>query len=196
MPRITEPTVKEHHEMRRRRLIDAAEELLRANPSDTLTAAAVAERAGIARNSIYRYVDSVDELYAMVVLRHMPAWKSAVEGELGQLSDPMERIHGWVRANLQQAQGSGHGWLRRVARMRPLADSAKESLAGVHRELSDVPVRALRELQVQHPATLGSLMSTILDGGFARLDAGDALEDVERFVIAAVTAIITEDRPA
>lgn len=69
MPRIAAPTVKEHRELIRTRLIDAAEAILKENPGETLTATDVAARAGVARNSIYRYVDSVSDLHALVIAR-------------------------------------------------------------------------------------------------------------------------------
>ena len=60
MPKIAAPTVAEHREHIRVALIDAAEAILRAG--EPLTAGVVSGAAGIARNSIYRYVDSVDDL--------------------------------------------------------------------------------------------------------------------------------------
>ena len=68
MPKISAPTVKEHRDQVRTRLIDAAENLLRDRGADGLTAGAVSSAAGIARNSIYRYVDSVDDLRGLDVI--------------------------------------------------------------------------------------------------------------------------------
>ena len=62
MPKIDAPTVREHHAMVKAKLIAATEEILHENGPEGLSAGAVARRAGIARNSIYRYVDSVDDL--------------------------------------------------------------------------------------------------------------------------------------
>ena len=71
MPKIDAPTVAEHRARVQQRLVDAAESILRDSPSQPLTAAAVSAQAGIARNSIYRYVDSVDDLRVLVIRRYL-----------------------------------------------------------------------------------------------------------------------------
>jgi len=82
VPKIAAPTVAQHRAMVQRRLIDAAEEIMRSGEPEKLTAGAVTAAAGIARNSIYRYVDSVDDLRGLVLARHLPAWIDAVAAEL------------------------------------------------------------------------------------------------------------------
>ena len=72
MPKITAPTVQEHRARMNERLVDAAENILREGGVRALTAGAVAKEAGIARNSIYRYVDSVDDLRLRVLERNVP----------------------------------------------------------------------------------------------------------------------------
>ena len=88
MPKIAAPTVAQHRAMVQRRLIDAAEEIMRSGEPQRLTAGAVTSAAGIARNSIYRYVDSVDDLRGLVLARHLPAWIDAVAAELEAVDDP------------------------------------------------------------------------------------------------------------
>ena len=53
MPRITAPTVAEHHAKQRRALLDAARDLLAETGAEP-SMAAVARRAGLARSSIYQ----------------------------------------------------------------------------------------------------------------------------------------------
>lgn len=114
MPKISAPSVAEHREHIQTQLVDAAEELLRRG--EPLTASAVSQAAGIARNSIYRYVYSIDDLHGMVLARYLPAWDTAVRAALASYSDPGEQIVAWVRVNLEQAVGTGHGWLMDVSR--------------------------------------------------------------------------------
>lgn len=72
MPKISAPTVREHREMMIARLVDAAEKILKDEPGKPLSAGAVAAAAGIARNSIYRYVGSVEDLRLLVLERNVP----------------------------------------------------------------------------------------------------------------------------
>ena len=62
VPKISAPTVRQHREIVKTKLVDAAERLLRESGPDSLSAAAVAAEAGIARNSIYRYAVSYTHL--------------------------------------------------------------------------------------------------------------------------------------
>ena len=92
MPKIAAPTVAEHRANIQTKLVDAAEEILRAGEPDRLTAATVANAAGIARNSIYRYVESVDDLRGMVLSRYMPDWLANVAAAVADIEDPAERL--------------------------------------------------------------------------------------------------------
>lgn len=123
MPKINAPTVREHHEQVMTSLIDAAEQILREEGPAALTAGAVSSRAGVARNSIYRYVESIDDLRGLVVERYMPGWFRAVQEAVDGSDDPREQIVAWTIANLEQATIAGHGWLMRVGdgRLRPSA---------------------------------------------------------------------------
>lgn len=134
MPKINAPTVREHHEQVMASLIDAAEQILREEGPAALTAGAVSSRAGVARNSIYRYVESVDDLRGLVVERYMPGWFEAVEEALSASDDPREQIVAWTIANLEQATIAGHGWLMRVGDGR-LKPSAARNVGRAHAAL-------------------------------------------------------------
>ena len=114
MPRISAKTIKEHRENIETALVDAAEDILRNKPEENLTAAAIAQRAGIARNSLYRYVKSVDDLRGMVIKRYMPRWMGAVAAATADIDDPREWLAAWIAENLRQAATSSHGWLRNI----------------------------------------------------------------------------------
>lgn len=116
MPKISAPTVKEHHENVFEKLVNAAEGILRSNGGGTLTAAAVAQQAGIARNSIYRYVKSVDELRFHVLDRYLPIWTAAVNAHLEKDSSPHEQILTIAYESVAMAQTTGHAWLINVMR--------------------------------------------------------------------------------
>jgi len=68
MPRIKAGSVAEHRAAVMTQLLDGTERLLLSGADATLTAAGIAAEAGIARNSIYRYVSSVDDLIEMVLV--------------------------------------------------------------------------------------------------------------------------------
>jgi AcrR family transcriptional regulator len=173
MPKIAAPTVAEHRAQVQARLVDAAEEILRAGRPDRLTAGAVSSAAGIARNSIYRYVDSVDDLRALVVARYLPAWLAAVDQAMARSEDPGTRVVTRVRANLEQAAASGHGWLMEAVRAVP--HRSDQTLDQAHSGMRDALADAWVELldgDEQRSTLAAAFTLGILEGGFRQLDAG------------------------
>lgn len=188
MPRISAPTVAEHRTMIRGRLLDAAEEILRTGGD--LTAGAVSASAGIARNSIYRYVDSVDDLRVQVVTRYLPDWLDAVSGATANAGSPADTVVAWVDANLRQAARSGHGWLMAVARLVPVDATVPEA----HRRLRSTLAEAWRGLCPADPMTAAlatSMTAAIVDAGFRELDSGRPTDAVLTISVAAARALTT-----
>lgn len=190
MPKIAAASVAEHRAQIEEKLLDAAEALLRAGLP--LTAGKVTKDAGIARNSIYRYVDSIDDLRGMVIARHLPGWAQAVEAAVAAVDDPGERIEIWMEANLEQAAETGHGWLMQMAQQpgpsrvtSAVADQAhnvlRASLIDAWRSLHPDP-----ELARLHIA----LTRGVLQSAFVQLDGGFPPEKLIPAVTAATRALV------
>ena len=175
VPKIDAPTVAEHRANVQARLVDAAESILRLEPANQLTAGAVTAAAGIARNSIYRYVDSVEDLRAMVVDRYLPDWFDTVSAAMTAADTPEQRVVAWVEANLRQAAATGHGWLMEAARALTPSPTIDEAVAQAHRGMRDSLADAWQDLfGVDQDSILIATALTvgILDAGFRQLDAG------------------------
>ena len=194
MPKIDAPTVAEHRAQVSARLVDAAEEMLRRDPGGPLSAKKVSAAAGIARNSIYRYVDSVDDLRGMVVGRHLPNWMAAVDEAVAAAVDPRERIVTWVRANLDEAASTGHGWLMLAAGAASGAAmdaSMERAHAGMRDQLGADWEAVLGDGQEGRVRTAVALTVGILDAGFRELDAGQPAGQVRGMVDTAANALVT-----
>lgn len=192
MPKIAAPTVAEHRAMIRTRLIDAAETILR-DPSGQLTAGAVTSAAGIARNSIYRYVDSVEDLRALVVDRYLPDWLIVVAAAMQSAATPQDRVVAWVRVNLQQAAATGHGWLMEAARSPAPNASIDESVAQAHTGMRNSLTDAWSDLLQPHPDRIPiaiGLTVGVLDAGFRQLDRGQPVDLVVQLGTAAARALV------
>lgn len=193
MPKIEADSVAEHRELITSRLVDAAEEILRSEGIRGLTASAVGARAGVARNSIYRYVSTVTDLVGMVIQRRLIPWFAYVAKEVEGVTDPVEFLVAWTRANLFQA-ADGHAWLVDLtvpagrygtSRSRAVADEAKED---AHARSDETLIQALERLGSREPALHGAIVRAILDAGFRLLAAGHDLAHVECEVTSAVRA--------
>lgn len=210
MPRIAAKTVKEHRENIETALVDAAEEILRNEPGTELTAAAIAKRAGIARNSIYRYVTSVNDLRRLVIERYMPGWMAAVAAATADIDDPREWLSAWLTVNLEQAAASDHGWMRtivvnaenpggRTPNVTATIDNRNSfTRAGV--DVDEVHARANSNLaDVWEKLAPGrsiiytNLTMAQLGVGFRALEAGDTLAEVRPIIVQSVLAMIPSD---
>lgn len=192
MPRISAATVAEHRAIIQTKLVDAAEEILRSGEPEKLTATAVARAAGIARNSIYRYVDSVDDLRGMVLARSLPGWLEAVDAALVEVDDPVERIVVWTGANLRESARSGHGWLMLMGRTE-LSPASEAIMETAHKVMRDVLANAWAGL-LEDPDSAriaAGLTRGVLEAGFRQLDDGapvDAVVDVSTRAVRGLVA--------
>lgn len=107
MPRITAPTVAEHHARQRRALLDAARALL-AELGEVPSMAAVGRRAGLARSSVYQYFGSPEDLLHAVVADVFPDWAAQVQQRVRAASTPGEQVWAYVEANADLFASSEH----------------------------------------------------------------------------------------
>ncbi|MFJ3786273.1 TetR/AcrR family transcriptional regulator [Streptomyces sp. NPDC090093] len=192
MPKIKADSVREHRAQRLAQLIDAAEELLEEGGAEALTAGAVAARAGIARNSIYRYFNSIDDLLELVVTREFPAWIDAVEQAIAAETTPAAQAAAYVRANLEQAARGTHGWRAALSRD-SLSQSARERVRNLHTSLHEALDRVVRELGQPQPELTVAVLQAVVDACIRRIDQGDDLTTVSDFAAGATRRLLTDD---
>jgi AcrR family transcriptional regulator len=116
MPRIAAATVVEHHALQRRALLDAARALL-AETGEVPSMGTVAQRAGLARTSVYQYFASADELLAAVVADVFPEWAERVREHVASATDPGEQVWRYVEVNIELFAGSEQSVAQALARV-------------------------------------------------------------------------------
>ncbi|AHU89807.1 TetR family transcriptional regulator [Trueperella pyogenes] len=191
-PKISAPSVKEHHSMMYVRLVDAAEVILREDGPAALTAAAVATSAGMARNSIYRYVESIDDLRLLVLERYIPGWQKRIDAALAAESDPYLQLQILVEISLDIGAEAGHQWLIDVVKAglgrgkkgekAPSGaeiQSRSEEVLNFHRELAHRIVTLWREITPRAVVVNSQMTRSILDAGLKLLDQGYNLHEVK-----------------
>lgn len=192
MPKIEASNVREHRAQRLAALIEAAEAILDEGGVEALTAGAVANRAGIARNSIYRYFDSIDDLLEIIVTREFPAWIDTVERAITAETTPEEQVAAYVRANLELAAGGTHGWRASLSRG-SLSPSARERVGKLHSSLHETLARVVRELGHPQPELTVAVLQSVVDACIRRIDQGDAFTTVSEFAVDATRRLLARD---
>lgn len=177
MPRINAPTVAEHRERQRRALLDSAREVLgetRAAP----TLAATAERAGLARSSIYRYFSSAEDLLIALVGDLLPSWARQVHERVESAETPGERVWAYVCANVDLFASPEQDIaqaLREAADPRML----QESMEVFHADLQRPLVAALADHGEPHPQQMAESIEAALikaSQGLRESETADAKE--------------------
>ncbi|KDR59480.1 helix-turn-helix domain-containing protein [Streptomyces albidoflavus] len=189
MPKIEAGSVREHRAQRLAQLIDAAEAILSEGGVEALTAGAVAARAGIARNSIYRYFDSIDDLLELLVAREFPAWTAAVEEAVAAEDTPGEQVAAYVRANLEQAARGTHGWRASLSRG-SLSPSARQRVRKLHTTLHEVLAASVDDLGDTQPELTVAVVQAVTDACVRRIDQGDDLQAVSAYATDAVRRLL------
>lgn len=162
MPRINAPTVAAHRKQQLRALLDGARAIL-GETGQAPTLAATAERAGLARSSVYQYFSSPDDLLAAVVADVFPAWARQVRDRMDAAEGAGERVWAYVCANLELFTSSEQAVataLRKVVEPSVL----REPVAAFHAELHEPLVAALVDHGEPHPR----LVADTVDGVVVR----------------------------
>jgi len=86
-------TRREQKEERVSAILEAAAELYETRDFDDVHMAAIAERVGLAKASLYEYFRTKDDVFLALAMRDVESWASDVEARLRRLSRPdAERI--------------------------------------------------------------------------------------------------------
>ncbi|MFP7696973.1 TetR/AcrR family transcriptional regulator [Trueperella sp. LYQ143] len=185
-PKISAASVREHHEIVFHRIIDAAERILREDGPSALTASAVAKQAGMARNSIYRYVDTVDDLRIHVLERYIPAWVERLHAAIESAPESYERLRAVISLSLDIGAESGHQWLidvmgtgrRSAFTMRSGAQLG--AVMNFHHELARTIAKIWAHITPQHSDINARMTRTVLNTGLALIDDGHDVETVKQ----------------
>jgi AcrR family transcriptional regulator len=178
MPKISAPTLAEHHALRRSALVAAAVAILAEDGVAALTPATVGRRASLARSSTYQYFDSGASLLATAVEAAQAEVDQVVSQATGGAAGPSETVDAYVTAVLGQATLLSARALRALdrAELPPMCEARLVELAAAQRAPL---VAALGSLGVEDPEATARLVAALVDAA-SREIADGAREDVVR----------------
>lgn len=186
MPRIEAPTVREHHDQRRERLLDAARACLVDPAIRSVGFEHVGPRAGIRRNSVYLYFPSETHLYLALAESDVPAFaKQLAEAAAAATHDKLAAI---VDVVLASAPREEFEILRRLATrtasQRP--DLVATRLGELRRELAEPLVSVLADEGVGSADLVGLLALGTLEAALDAIAQGEDRDAVREAVLATV----------
>ncbi|MEV4461388.1 helix-turn-helix domain-containing protein [Microbispora sp. NPDC049633] len=174
MPRIQAATVAEHRAAQHRALLDAAREIL-AETGRPPTLTRVAERAGLARPSLYQYFRSAEDLLNALVEDVFPRWSARVAAAMDAAATPADRVLAYVLTNFELIAEGEHALATVLAEVAP-GDTVAEQSRAMHQQLLEPLVEALRGLGVAAVPETAEMINAIVFAGSRLIESGTDLE--------------------
>ena len=192
MPRISTATLAQHRDWRRHQLITAASAIALEEGGRAITVAAVAERAGLSRTSVYEYFGSSAELVADLVIEELAHFSQALRESTEDSPDPYQAVRNWIDAALRYIADGRHLLAKALSATSMPKDRAHE-IAAAHRALLAPLQSALSQIGVADVVQALLLIQSITDAATRRIETGsDAEVEIERvsnFCIAGITTL-------
>jgi len=188
VPRISAPTVAEHRAAQMRLLLEAARSLL-AETGRPPTFAALAERTGLARSSVYQYFRSADDLLLAMVEDVFPRWSATVARAMDAAPDDRGRVVAYLRANLDLVAQGEHALATALASVGP-PSAVMEGSRAMHDELVRPLGEALRALGTRDVARSAELVNAVVNSASRMIESGAPLEEVWSSVEELVTPFL------
>ncbi len=175
MPKIQAPTVALHRELRRQQLMSAAMNLAIADGAESITVAAVAAKAGLARSSIYEYFASSADLVADLVLEELEYYTRRLGEAVAGATDPYLRIELWISESLRYVADGRHMLVKSLNTINT-PDERKDEIVMGHRRMMAPLQESLAETGISNIRAAAALLASVTDAASVRIDAGNEAE--------------------
>ena len=175
--------------MRRQQLIGAALELAMDQGAQAVTVAAVAQKAGLARSSIYEYFASSADLIADLVIEELEYYEKRLAEAIKDATDPFEKLELWIAEGLRYVKDGRHMLVKSLNTV-ATPDFRKDEIALGHRKLIAPLREALSATGSKDLAGAGSFISSVTDAASVRIEAGnDAELEIRNATIFAIAGL-------
>lgn len=175
MPRIETETLAQHRDWRRNQLIDAAASIAMESGGAAVTVAAVAQRAGLSRTSVYEYFGSSADLIADLVLEELNNFAHYLEEAVAHTDKPVESIAAWIQSALTYIADGRH-LLAKALNASALPQERSMAIGAAHRALLAPLVSGLTAMGVKDTQRALLFIQAITDASTKRIEAGHDAE--------------------
>jgi AcrR family transcriptional regulator len=192
MPRIETETLAQHRDWRRNQLIEAAASIALESGGAAVTVAAVAQRAGLSRTSVYEYFGSSADLIADLVLEELYNFAQYLKDAVADTEQPIESIAAWIQSALTYIADGRH-LLAKALNATSLPQERSAAIGAAHRALLAPLVTGLSAMGVKDTQRALLFIQAITDASTKRIESGhDAAAEIKSataFCIAGLASI-------
>ncbi len=175
MPKIVGHTVAENRDLRQTALLNAAAEIAKEQGIGAVTVAAVAERVGIARSSVYSYFASGADMIADILVDELITMAAHLKQATAPAQDEHEAIELWMRAALQYVVEGRHAFVRAAANA-DLPPTRKSQVNGLHHAMAAPLLRALAHRGEAEATRLAQQIHAVVEVCVRRIENGSDVE--------------------
>lgn len=183
MPKILAPNLALHRERRRQQLMNAAMELALAGGAESITVAAVAAKAGLARSSIYEYFASSADLVTDLVIEELESYTQRLAQAVSGVTEPFLRIELWISESLRYVADGRHMLVKSLNTI-STPDQRKDEILMGHKRMMAPLQQSLLQTGINDVRGAAALLASVTDAASMRIDAGN---DAELEIQTAVT---------
>jgi AcrR family transcriptional regulator len=193
MPRISTTSLAQHRDWRRNQLIEAAAAIALESGGEAVTVAAVAQRAGLSRTSVYEYFASGADLIADLIIDELDSFSLILEESIAGITEPSDAIECWISTSLIYVADGRH-LLAKALNSTQLPQERSAAIGAAHRRLLSSLTQNLQVLGVRDIHQALSLIQAATDVATKRIESGNDAESeismTSRFCIAGIRGLI------
>ena len=171
MPKIQTEKLAQHRDWRRQQLIDAAAAIALESGGASVTVAAVAERAGLSRTSVYEYFASSADLTADLVIEELNNFVNTLTSAISNPEDSETSIKEWIEAALKYIADGRHLLAKALSATATPKDRVAE-IATAHRALLAPLQRSISAMGIADSTQALALIQSVTDVASKRIEGG------------------------
>jgi AcrR family transcriptional regulator len=171
MPRIETEKLAQHRDWRRNQLIEAAASIALESGGSAVTVAAVAQRAGLSRTSVYEYFGSSADLVADLVLEELNEFAKYLQVAVSTTIQPIASISAWIEGALMYIADGRH-LLAKALNASALPQERVAAIGAAHRALLAPLVTALESIGIKDTQRALLFIQAITDASTKRIESG------------------------
>ena len=194
-PKIQVATIVEQRAMRQRQLIDAALAIALESGAASITVGAVAQRAGLARSSIYEYFSSSADLIADLVIEELALYQKRLSQAVIGTQDPYQHIELWIAEALQYVVDGRHMLIKSL-NAATIPEFRRDEISQGHRNLMTTISAPLQEIGLTDIRGAMSYLQNTIEAASVRIESGsDAeieIQSAQIYAIAGLRALALE----
>ena len=154
--------------------------------------AQVAERAGLARSSVYQYFGSRQDILLALVAEVFPRWTERIATAMRGAASPADAVLAYACENVALVAEGSHEVASALATVAPGAGLDAQA-AAMHRQLQEPLVNALAELGVEGAESVAEMVNAMVYAGTRMLETGRSLEEVTGYLRVLLRPLATRE---